>query len=164
MLIAAGPSRTMNKVGRMKTIIGTVSIAGRRAAFSSARVIRAARNSFARIRKRLGQRGAELRGLLQGADNCPDRVQIGAAVEVVERRAAVRQECQLGGGYGEFFGEFGPAGAELARHPYQGRVQTEPGLGANNHQVEPVWQRQLQSLVAFPGGVLQIDVGRVKSE
>ena len=40
----------MNNVGRMNTIIGTVSIAGSRAAFSSARVIRAARNSSARMR------------------------------------------------------------------------------------------------------------------
>jgi hypothetical protein len=37
-LIAAGPSSTMNRVGRMKTIIGIVSRAGRRAAFSSARL------------------------------------------------------------------------------------------------------------------------------
>jgi len=51
MLMAAGPSSTMNRVGRMKMIIGTVSIAGRRAAFSSARVIRAVRISAARTRR-----------------------------------------------------------------------------------------------------------------
>jgi hypothetical protein len=44
------PSRTMNSVGRMNRIIGTVSIAGSRAAFSSARVIRASRYSAAKTR------------------------------------------------------------------------------------------------------------------
>jgi hypothetical protein len=34
-LITAGPIRTMNSTGRMNTIIGTVRVAGRRAAFSS---------------------------------------------------------------------------------------------------------------------------------
>ena len=41
MPIAAGPSSTMNRHGTMKRIIGTVSSAGSRAAFSYARVIRA---------------------------------------------------------------------------------------------------------------------------
>ncbi|MGH7063693.1 MAG: hypothetical protein ACREET_06420 [Stellaceae bacterium] len=50
MLITAGPSRTLNRVGKMKMIIGTVSIAGRRAAFSSARVMRDVRISAARTR------------------------------------------------------------------------------------------------------------------
>jgi len=50
MLIAAGPRRTINKVGRMKMIIGTVSIAGSLAAFSSARVSRAVRDSADRMR------------------------------------------------------------------------------------------------------------------
>jgi hypothetical protein len=50
MLMIAGPSRTINSVGRMNRIIGTVSIAGSRAAFSSARVMRASRNSAARMR------------------------------------------------------------------------------------------------------------------
>jgi hypothetical protein len=35
-LITAGPIRTMNSTGRMNTIMGTVRVAGRRAAFSSA--------------------------------------------------------------------------------------------------------------------------------
>ena len=38
--IIAGPTSTMNSVGRMKRIMGTVSIAGSRAAFSSARSMR----------------------------------------------------------------------------------------------------------------------------
>ena len=87
MLIAAGPSRTMNNVGRMNTIIGTVSSAGSRAAFSSARVIRAARDLVRQDAQRLGQRRAELGGLLQGVDHCPDRVRIGAAVEIFERQS-----------------------------------------------------------------------------
>ena len=65
MLIAAGPSRTMNNVGRMNTIIGTVSKAGSRAAFSSARVIRAVAHLGGQDAQRLGQRSAELGGLLQ---------------------------------------------------------------------------------------------------
>jgi len=47
---AAGPRMTMNRVGRMKRISGTVMIAGRRAAFSSARIIRSLRNSAERTR------------------------------------------------------------------------------------------------------------------
>ena len=39
-LITAGPIRTMNSTGRMNTIMGTVRVAGRRAAFSSALSIR----------------------------------------------------------------------------------------------------------------------------
>src|SRR5438093_2010563 len=42
---AAGPRITTNRVGRMKQISGTVMIAGRRAAFSSARIMRSLRNS-----------------------------------------------------------------------------------------------------------------------
>jgi hypothetical protein len=42
----AGPTRTMNNVGNMKRIIGTVSVAGKRAAFSSARNMRVSLNSF----------------------------------------------------------------------------------------------------------------------
>ena len=47
--------------------------------------------------------------------------------------------------------------AELARDAHQGRVQAEPGLGADDHQVEPVGQGQLQLLGALVGGVRQID-------
>src|SRR5690606_31200344 len=42
---AAGPRMTMNSTGRMNRISGTVMIAGRRAAFSSARIMRSLRNS-----------------------------------------------------------------------------------------------------------------------
>src|ERR1043165_6828102 len=42
---AAGPRMTMNRVGRMNMISGIVMIAGRRAAFSSARIMRSLRNS-----------------------------------------------------------------------------------------------------------------------
>src|SRR6266542_3793013 len=42
---AAGPRMTTKRVGRMNMISGTVMIAGRRAAFSSARIIRWWRNS-----------------------------------------------------------------------------------------------------------------------
>jgi hypothetical protein len=48
---AAGPRSTMNRHGKIKRIIGTVSSAGKRAAFSSARVIRACRISAARTRR-----------------------------------------------------------------------------------------------------------------
>ena len=42
---AAGPRITTNSVGRMKRMSGTVMMAGRRAAFSSARIMRSWRNS-----------------------------------------------------------------------------------------------------------------------
>lgn len=48
---AAGPKITMNKVGRMNKINGTVIIAGRRAAFSSARIMRSLRNSADNTRR-----------------------------------------------------------------------------------------------------------------
>src|SRR5215213_295908 len=48
---AAGPRMTMNRVGRMNRMSGTVMIAGRRAAFSSARIMRSLRNSAERTRK-----------------------------------------------------------------------------------------------------------------
>ena len=51
ILIAAGPSSTINNVGKMKMIIGTVSMAGNRAAFSSARVNRAARDLADKTRR-----------------------------------------------------------------------------------------------------------------
>ena len=73
MLIAAGPSSTMNSVGRMKMIIGTVSRAGRRAAFSSARVIRAVAQFGGQDAQRLGQRRAEFGGLLQCVHDAADR-------------------------------------------------------------------------------------------
>src|SRR3546814_15066046 len=41
---AAGPRMTMNSTGRMNRISGTVMIAGRRAAFSSARIMRSLRD------------------------------------------------------------------------------------------------------------------------
>src|SRR5262249_11298122 len=46
----AGPISTMKSAGRMNTIIGTVMIAGRRAAFSSAFIMRSSRNSAASTR------------------------------------------------------------------------------------------------------------------
>ncbi len=45
MLMMPGPMMMMNKVGRMKIIIGTVIIAGNLAPFSSAYIIRSLRNS-----------------------------------------------------------------------------------------------------------------------
>ncbi len=42
----AGPISTMKSAGRMKSIIGTVIVAGRRPAFSSARIIRSVRCSW----------------------------------------------------------------------------------------------------------------------
>ena len=45
ILITAGDMITMNSVGRMKRIIGTVISAGRRAALFSARSMRCSRNS-----------------------------------------------------------------------------------------------------------------------
>ena len=42
---AAGPRITTNSTGRMNKINGMVMIAGRRAAFSSARIMRSLRNS-----------------------------------------------------------------------------------------------------------------------
>ena len=106
---AAGPSSTMNRVGRMKRIIGTVSRAGRRAAFSSARVIRAVAHFGGEDAQRLGQRSAEFGGLLQRIDDAADAVGVGPRVEVVERHAAVGQKGQFGGGDAEFFAELGPA-------------------------------------------------------
>src|SRR5438067_32634 len=49
----AGPRMTTNRVGRMNRISGTVMIAGRRAAFSSARIMRWWRNSAERTRNAL---------------------------------------------------------------------------------------------------------------
>ena len=48
---AAGPITTMNNVGRMKRINGTAIMAGKRAAFSSARIMRSFRNSADNTRK-----------------------------------------------------------------------------------------------------------------
>src|SRR5260370_9686349 len=47
----AGPISTTNSVGKMKRIIGTVSVAGKRPAFSSAFIMRWSRNSRARTRR-----------------------------------------------------------------------------------------------------------------
>jgi hypothetical protein len=47
---AAGPRITMKSTGRMKRISGTVMMAGKRAAFSSARIMRSLRNSADRTR------------------------------------------------------------------------------------------------------------------
>ena len=46
----AGPISTTNRQGRMKRIIGTVMMAGSRAAFSSAFIMRSSRNSAASTR------------------------------------------------------------------------------------------------------------------
>src|SRR3546814_19756708 len=54
---AAGPRMTTNNTGRMKRISGTVMIAARRAAFSSARIMRSLRNLADRTRR------AEARGV-----------------------------------------------------------------------------------------------------
>src|SRR5690606_9244081 len=48
---AAGPMMTTNSVGRMNRISGTVMMAGRRAAFSSARIMRSLRNSAESTRR-----------------------------------------------------------------------------------------------------------------
>ena len=153
MLIAAGPSSTMNKVGRMNTIIGTVSIAGSRAAFSSARVNRAARDSADRTRNDWASGVPNLAVCCSVLTMARMASEVGAVVEIVERHPAVRQKGQLGGGDRELLGEFGKAVGEFARDPQQGRIEAEPGLGANHHQVEPVRQRQLQLLGALSGGI-----------
>ena len=54
---AAGPRITTNRTGKMKRMRGTVMIAGSRAAFSSARIMRSLRNSAE------STRSAELSGV-----------------------------------------------------------------------------------------------------
>ena len=49
--MAAGPIRTINSGGKMNKIIGTVMIAGRAAAFSSAFIMRSLRISLPKVRK-----------------------------------------------------------------------------------------------------------------
>ena len=142
MLRIAGPSRTMNSVGRMNRIIGTVSIAGSRAAFSSARVMRALAEFGGQDAQRLGQRRAEFGGLQQRVHDAADRAQVGAGVQILERLLALGQVGQLGRGDAEFLAELGPGQFELARHADQRGVEAEPRLGADHQQVERVRQAQ----------------------
>ena len=135
----------MNSVGRMNTIIGTVSIAGSRAAFSSARVIRASRNSAASTRSDWAS-GVPNFAVCSSVFTTP-RIErhVGPRVQILERSAAIRKIGQLGGGDREFLAELGPGQFELARHPHQRRVEAETGFGADDEQIERVRQSQLRS-------------------
>src|SRR3546814_12690077 len=64
---AAGPRIAMNSTGRMNRISGTVMIAGRRAAFSSARLMRSLRNSAE------STSSEERRGGKEGVRTCKTR-------------------------------------------------------------------------------------------
>ena len=86
---AAGPRMTTNRVGRMNRINGTVMIAGSRAAFSSARIMRSLRNSADEDAQRRGERRSVLLGLNHRGDDAADRVEVDAIGEVFERLAAL---------------------------------------------------------------------------
>ena len=149
MLRAAGPRRTMNSVGRMNRIIGTVSIAGSRAAFSSARVMRASRNSAARMRSDWAS-GVPNLAVCSSVFTTP-RIDghVGAGVQILERHPALGQIGQLGGGDAEFLAQLGPGQFQLARHAHQRSVEAEPRFGADHQQVERIRQAQLHLVRAF---------------
>src|SRR3546814_17757860 len=94
VLMIAGPSSTTNRTGRMKTIIGTVSIAGRRAAFASARSIRSLRYFRSQHAQRLRQWGAVTLGLPQRIDDAFDCRPSGAPAEVVQCLMPIGQESE----------------------------------------------------------------------
>ena len=135
----------MNSVGRMNTIIGTVSIAGSRAAFSSARVIRASRNSAASTRSDWAS-GVPNFAVCSSVFTTPriDPMLV-RAFRFSNATLALRKIGQLGGGDREFLAELGPGQLELARHPHQRRIEAETRFGADDEQVERVRQSQLRS-------------------
>jgi len=64
--------------------------------------------------QRLSERGPEFGGLLQGIDDRPDAIRVGACIQIVERLTAVGQESQFRGRDGELFGEFGRSVGEFS--------------------------------------------------
>jgi len=74
------------------------------------------------------------------------------------------RNVNFGRGDAEFFGERPPGVAELARHADQRRIEAEPRLGADDHQIEPVGQPQLNLFGAFICSVPQINPRRVITE
>ena len=53
----------------------------------------------------------------------------------------------------ELLGEIRPGACQLARYAHQRRVEAEPGLGADDHQVERVGQPHLHAFTrAFWSG------------
>ncbi len=144
----AGPIRTTNSVGRMKTIIGTVRMAGRRAAFSSAFSMRSSRNSAASTRSACAKRRAVALGLHQRVDDAADRRQVGAPGEVLQRLAAVRQEAELDRGQAELVGELRRRGPEVARDAVERGVEAEARLGADDQKIERVGKLAANEILA----------------
>ena len=131
---------TTNSVGRMNRISGTVMIAGRRAAFSSARIIRWWRNSADSTRSARGERSAVFLGLDHGRDDAAHRFEIDAVGEVLERLAALVEEAELDRGQPELVAELGIGLAQLPGDAAERGIDGEAGFGADDQQVERVGQ------------------------
>ncbi len=130
----------MNSVGRMNRISGIVMIAGSRAAFSSARIIRFVAEFGRQHAQRRGERRAVFLGLDHRGDDAADRVEVDAAGEILEGLTPFGEEAQFDRGQREFVAEFGIGAAELARDAVEGGVDGEARLGADHQQVERVGQ------------------------
>ena len=139
--IAAGPRMTMNSTGRKNTIIGTVSLGGRPAAFFSASDMRMSRFSWAMTRSVVPIGRAVALRLLQGHAHRLDALEIGALGEVLVGLAAVLQIGQLGGGQRQLLGERDRLRADLGRHPLKRGLDRHAGFDADQQQIERVRER-----------------------
>ena len=131
---------TTNSTGRMNRISGTVMIAGRRAAFSSARIMRSLRNSAD------STRSAEASGVpyfsvwIMVVTTPRTGSSCDARGEVLERLAPLGEEAKLDRGQRELVAEFGIGLAQFARDAAEGGVDGEARLGADHQQIERVGQ------------------------
>ena len=143
----------------MNRIIGTVSIAGSLCAFSSAFISRSFRIS-ADSTRRDWARGVPYFSVWPSVltrARMPGMIRTG--VEVLKRLGAFRHESELDRGQGHLVGEFRRRFAEFLGQSLHAGVETQPRLGADHHQVEPVGQCLGQQFLALGAGILHEDVG-----
>ena len=117
-----------------------VMIAGSRAAFSSARIMRSLRNSADSTRRALASGVPYFSVWIMVVTTPRTASRLTRVGEVLERTAAFGQEAQLDRGQGEFVAEFGIGLAQFLRHAVEGGVDGQAGLGADHQQVERVGQ------------------------
>ena len=135
---AAGPRMTMNSVGRMNRISGTVMIAGQPGGlFLGAHHALVAEFGRQHAQRR-GERRAVFLGLDHGRDDAAHRFEVDAVGEVLERLAALVEEAQFDRGQAELVAELGIGLAELLGDAAEGGVDGEARLGADDQQVERV--------------------------
>ena len=84
-------------------------------------------------------------GLNERGDDAARRRHVDAPRQVLQRLAAIAEEAQLGAGDLELLADIGEGALGLEGHEIDGLPQAQPGLDADDHEIDAIGQRVVEA-------------------